>query len=181
MTFPLDAPAGPTVLLDRVVLTDYGIFVIFWDWEGCVPDPDEVFRGQHNGIIGTGRSDCVYFFLAGGFGYSRVRVQVTKDEPRLLDAEWGDVVEVSVEFPTSEFVRWTTTQDLDGGELPEPAPGSYRVRLSELDRGAASRRPGTQDDPATDGLIELWPHSPEPDRIVRLNSASARSMHDDRH
>lgn len=168
------------MLLDGVVLTDYGIFVIFWDWEGYAPDPDEVFDGQRNGIIGTGRSDCVYFFLAGEFGHSQVRVQVTADEPPQPDVEWGDVVEVSVEIPNSAFLRWTTTQDLDGGELPEIPPGCYRVRLSELDRDVANGRRGTPDAPATHALIELWPHALEPDRIVRVTSVSARRMHDAR-
>lgn len=165
------------VLFDDVVMTDYGQLDLLWTDEGGFDgDWDRFFAGQANGLVGAGDPHGIYVNLARRSGGSRVRIEVTKSEPPLLDATFDDVVEVSTTIPAGASPRLEAWGGMGSAALHELESGTYRVRVS------ASGRDAGDADEFADGVvdeyvIQLWPAAVEPDRIVHTVSQNAAYWH----
>lgn len=162
------------VLLDQVIETDYGQFDLAWSEEaGFEGDFDRVFAGQVNGLAGAAHPDGLYLNLGRRSGGSQVRIELCDQEPA-ASAEWGDVVEVSVDI-SKPGAGWTTWAGEDGGPL-DIGPGSYRVRVS-----ARGRDEGAADEFAEEVvdfyLVQFWASPPRPDEIIRTTSENAAYWH----
>ncbi|MEX0426151.1 hypothetical protein AB3X52_00860 [Nocardioides sp. DS6] len=163
------------VLFDEVVDTDYGQFDLGWgDGYGFDGDFDRFFAGQINGLVGAGMKAGLYLNLARRSGGSHVRVVSSDSEPT-LDAEWEDVVEVSVTIPAGAASSWSTWSGEESGALALQ-PGTYRVRVSA--RGRDAGRAGEFDEGVVDFyLVEFWPAPVQPDAVVRTGSDDAAYWH----
>lgn len=164
------------ILFEGVVDTDYGQFDIVWsDSFGFDGNFDRYFSGQVNGLAGAADPDELYMVLARRSGGSDMRIELCETEPELLDAEWADVVEVSVVVPADSSATWTSWAGETGGPLALP-PGEYRVRVSAKGRDAGAA------DEFAEGVIDhyvvqFWPSPPQPDSIVRSDSEEGRYWH----
>ena len=164
-----------SVLLDRVVRTDYGQLDLGWTTDfGFDGDFDRFFAGQANGLVGAADATGVYVNLARRSGGSGVRVELCERRGALHE-QWEDVVEVSVAVPEGAHPRWATWAGEDGGPLALP-PGTYRLRVSA--RGRDEGRDGEFADGVVDHyLLELWPAPAEPDAVIRVGSVDADYWH----
>jgi len=164
------------VLLDAVVMTDYGQLDLTWgDYGGFDGDFSRIFAGQVNGLVGAADPGGVYLNLARRSGGSDVTVTLHDEAPTLPAEAWGDVVEVSTDVPAGATVRWSTWAGESGGELPLPA-GTYRLRVSAQGRDAG--HDGEFDDGVVDRYrLDLWMAPRRGDEILRCESANGAYWH----
>lgn len=166
-----------TILLDRVISTDYGQFDLGWAEDfGFDGDFDRFFAGQLNGLVGAADRSGVYLHFARQFGGSPVRCELLDAAPGAPDAQWEDVVEVSVQVPDGATPRWSSWAGEEEGALAIPS-GTYRLRVSARGRDAGHDMGVDHDDPLDRYLLELWPAPMAPDAILRVTSADARYWH----
>ncbi|MEW1953345.1 hypothetical protein [Terrabacter sp. NPDC080008] len=166
----------PTVLLNRVVHTDYGQLDVGWRFPfGFDGDFDRFFEGQLNGLVGAADANGVYLNLARRSGGSRVRIELVEHAPDPHLETWEDVVEVSVTIPEGADPRWSSWAGEDGGALLIPA-GTYRLRVSA--RGRDAGRDGEFAEGVLDTyLLEFWAAPIELDAVVQVSSDDAAYWH----
>ena len=165
-----------TLLLDKVIYTDYRQLDLIWSEEGGFDgDAKRFFSEQVNGLVGAGDPHGVHVILGRRSGGSHVRISTLATKPLEPDAQWEDVVEVSIEVPSGAEVKWNSWAGETEGPLALPA-GSYRLRVSARGRDA-----GAADEFADDVLdyyrLELWPAPHGEDAILRVSSDDARYWH----
>ncbi len=166
----------PTVLLDRVVHTDYGQLDLGWRLPfGFDGDFDRFFEGQLNGLVGAADANGIYLNLARRSGGSGVRIELVEHAPDPLLETWEDVVEVSVTIPEGSDPRWSSWAGEDWGDVPIPA-GIYRLRVSARGRDAG-RESEFAESVVDTYLLEFWAAPTEPDAIVQVGSADAAYWH----
>lgn len=166
----------PTVLLHRVLHTDYGQFDLGWSVPfGFDGDVDRFFEGQDNGLVGAADANGVYLNLARRSGGSEVRIELVGQAPDPHLETWEDVVEVSVTIPDGADPRWSSWAGEDWGTLLIPA-GTYRLRVSACGRDAG--RDGEFREGVVDTyLLQFWPAPIEPDVVVQVGSDDAAYWH----
>ena len=160
------------LLMDEVVLTDYGQLDLVWSEDGGFDgDVDRYFAGQVNGLVGGGDANGVYLHLGRRSGGSHVQVVLSDSSPGKPEVSWEDVVEVPVTIPPQSKVQMTSWAGESAWALVVPA---LRVSARGRDAGAADEfAEGVVDH----YLLELWPATHEPDAIVRIGSDDARYWH----
>ena len=165
------------LLMDQVVMTDYGQFDLTWGGDGFDGDWDKFFAGQANGLVGAAEGGGLYVNLGRRSGGSRVRVVVLGAAPAEPDEDWEDVVEVSVYVPADVPAGWCSWAGETRGTLDLP-PGGYRVRVSAQGRDAG-RADEFAEAVVDSYLIEFWPDDSRPDTILRTTSEDAKYWHGD--
>jgi hypothetical protein len=164
------------VVLAGGVRVSYGQF---YAMDGWIEQPllEEAFHGQANGLCGarTGRS---LFFITGlHTGRVPVDVQILDARP-VLESDWEEAVEASVQLTGSELVvlGWAGESD---HTISVPGTGPYRVRYcaSGMDAGR-DQDTRMDDEPASDRYrIQCWPAPMSPDAILRQTSRIAAYWH----
>lgn len=164
------------VLADEIVHTDYRQFDLVWSDDGGFDgDDDRFFAGQENGLVGAGDGNGVYLVLGRRSGGSHVRIVCRSAEPPQPDAEWQDVVEVSVRIPAGAEPEWRSWAGETSGPIAL-GEGSWRLRVSARGRDAGAADEFSED--VVDHYsLELWPAPPAADCIVRVGSDDARYWH----
>jgi hypothetical protein len=160
------------VLLDQVVFVAYGQIYLESATARMAGEMAESFRGQSNGLCGGVVPGMLFLITGTHTGEVRFRVELHDREPPLGE-DWEDAVEASLSSAEGEIAlaEW-------GGSgwhpLRMPA-GDYRVRYhaQRMDEG----HQGSEDRAVDHYLLQLWPASPAPDRIVRVTSAGAAYWH----
>ena len=125
-----------TVLLDERIETVYGQLLLDWSVDRFEGDSHAAFVGQVNGLVGAADPGGVYLILACQDG-GHIRLVLHDAEPPLPPAQFKDVVEVSVTVQAGVGVAWVSWGGESSGAIHGWAPGSYRMRVSALDRDAA--------------------------------------------
>lgn len=129
-------------------------------------------RGQTNGLLGAGVAHQLHFVTGLHTGSVAFTAAWSEAGPPIGD-EWDEVVEASLDVASTEALL---TSFEDAFPLAMPATGWHRVRDN-----AAGFDAGKRADTARPGpdryLLQLWPATPEPDRIVRQTSAEAAHWH----
>ncbi len=166
------------VLLDQVIMTDYGQFDLLWAGYGFDGIVERFFDGQVNGLVGASNPDGVYINLARRSGGSDVRIALRDEPPGMnSDSSWEDIVEVSFTLPEGHHIRWTSWGDENSGELRHVPSGSYRLRVSA--KGRDEGHDGEFSEEVIDHyLLEMWPATPEPDAILLSCSQNAEYWHE---
>lgn len=163
-------------LLDDIVMTDYRSFTIQWNLgDGFDGDPDTVFAGQENGLVGAASPLFLFMVLGRRSGGSSVRIELSATEPE-DDATWEDCVEVSTRVPEGSRPFWAGWGGMSFGYLDIP-PGPYRVRV--LARGRQAGSDGEFEPEVVDFYcLQFWPAEERLDRIVRVGGPDAEYWHD---
>jgi hypothetical protein len=164
---------GMKVLLDepRVFVT-YGSASVFCGDDPFETDyePDDVYAGQENGICGAAVPGILQLTVGTHTGWVPFRVEMHAGAPE-IDDDWAEVVEVSFR-PTRKGVHLLGL----GGDTPHRLAlprGDYRVRYSVRGIDEAEHDEETPDA----YLLQFWPASPGPDRILRRTSPRAAYWH----
>ncbi|WP_369744478.1 hypothetical protein [Paenarthrobacter sp. AMU7] len=165
------------VLLDQLIMTDYGQFNLYWAGYGFDGIFERFFGGQVNGLVGASNPDGIYVHFGRRSGGSDVRIILLDEPPGMnSDSSWEDIVEVSFTLPEGQHMRWASWAAETTGELRDVPPGSYRLRTSAKGRDAGED--GEFSEEVIDYyLLEMWPASPQPDAILRSSSKSAEYWH----
>jgi hypothetical protein len=140
-----------------------------------IPNPDDAFVGQANGLSGATTPGAVFLITATHTGAIPVRIVLLDDEP--APGEWEEIVDVSLvpDRQDASFSGWAG----DPSATFELPAGSYRVRWSGRGMDAARDMTATEMEPALDAYeLALWPAAIALDRIVRRTSAAAGYWHD---
>lgn len=135
------------------------------------PDLQKPFQGQANGMCGAAVPGAL--FLTTGLHTGRVHFTVERHSSAPAgNAGWEDVVEVSFTAITSEVVL----QEWNGYRYPLDLPlGQYRVRYAATGMDRGRDLDALVEGPTVDTyLLQFWPAPPEPDRVVRETSQTAR-------
>lgn len=165
------------MLLDHVVLTDYGQFDLIWaDSGGFDGYWERFFAGQVNGLVGASDARGVYVNLARRSGGSPVRIVLLDAAPADEDASWEDVVEVSFTLPEGREMRWCSWAGGTYGELNGIPSGSYRLRVSARGRDEGHDNEFSEE-PVDAYLLQLWPAPAQSDVVLRIGSENARYWH----
>jgi len=162
------------VLLDEIVMTDYGQFEIRWAGDGWDGDADIAFASQENGLVGAAGSGYVYINLARRSGGSSVRIELSDVDPG-DDQTWQDCIEVSIAIPEGAEPVWESWGGESGGRLELPA-NAYRLRVIARDR-EIGREGEFAEDVVDFYRLQFWPADQEPDRIVRVGGPEAEYWH----
>jgi hypothetical protein len=139
-----------------------------WEWE----IGDEC-RGQANGLCGAAVPGLLHLVTGLHTGKVGFTVELHPAEPPLDDV-WEEAVEVSF-TSTAEDIGLHPFQDQYLFNLP---PGDYRVRYCArgMDQGKAEDTlAGVQ--PVDFYLLQFWPGTAAPDRIIRQTSKTAAYWH----
>lgn len=165
------------VLLDQIVLTDYGQFDLVWGPNGGFDGNFEhFFSGQVNGLVGASEPDGVYVNIARRSGGSPVRIVLMDTPPTGDVGSWEDVVEVSFILPEANEMKWYTWAGESWGLLGGLPAGSYRLRVSAKgrDEGHAGE---FSEHPVDAYLLQMWPAPPHPDAVLLTGSEDANYWH----
>ncbi|MDQ0643488.1 hypothetical protein [Microbacterium murale] len=158
-----------SVLLDDVIYTDYGQFTIVSNAGSFDGDAARFFAGQANGWVGADVPGTLHVVLGRRSGGSRVRIELSTDEPQLERSQ--DIVEGSVTFQPDTPVAWEAWAAETSGPLAIP-PGSYRTRVSAIGRDEGSANEFAEI--AVDSyLIQFWPAPASEDAILKTSSQDA--------
>jgi hypothetical protein len=136
---------------------------------------DADVRGQSNGLCVVAEPGALSLTIGLHTGEVPIVIEVLDAAPP-VEAEWEEVVEVSLFVDTTDYQLST----FDASErLTLPDLGPYRVRFNasgmDLTGEVAVRNSG---EPLLDQYrLQLWPASPQPDAIVRQTSRMARYWH----
>lgn len=140
------------------------------------PDLAECFGGQSNGLCGAAMPGILFLITGLHTGEVGFTVELY-DAPPPIDDNWQEIVEASFR-PTGEaaLVGWAGEQHwpLDLTEV------SYRVRYCATGMDEARELDTRmEDEPEVDRyLLQFWPASPEPDRVVKQTSEIAAYWHE---
>ena len=149
-------------------------YVLCGDCE--VPDLEDAFRGQTNGLCGAAAPGALFLLVGLHTGTVGFVVQVLDAVPE-AGQSWEDVVEVSFLVPDSPVAlyEWGETA---GYSLPL-SPGSYRARYCARGMDAGHRQDTVlQDEDVVDEhLLQVWPAVPGGDQVIRETSEIARYWH----
>jgi hypothetical protein len=141
---------------------------------GDFPSDADV-RGQSNGLCVVAEPGALSLTIGLHTGEVPIVVEALEAAPP-LEAEWEEVVEVSLFVDTTAYELST----FDASErLTLPNLGSYRVRFNasgmDLTGEIAVRSSG---EPVLDQYrLQMWPAGPQPDATVRQTSRMARYWH----
>ncbi|WP_405688702.1 hypothetical protein [Streptomyces sp. NBC_00057] len=154
----------------------YGQIYVESDPDSANPDLSEAFAGQSGGLCGAAVPGVLWLVTGLHTGSVGFIVEV-HDEAPPLDPVWEDVVEVSFR-PMSErtsLVQWAgeAAWDLDLTRT------DYRVRYCArgMDEGQELDTRVTGEPQADSYLLQFWPASPRPDRVIRQTSQNAAYWH----
>src|SRR6266545_1015493 len=170
--------AAVRTLMSSDVWVHYGqIYVRSRQADLRVPDPElhEYFAGQQNGLCGGAVPGCLFLITGLHTGTVGMVVEL-HDHPPAQDDSWEEIVEVSFRSAgEASLVGWA-------GEWQWPLDvieTDYRVRYcaTGMDAGRAGDT-RADDEPELDHyLLQFWPGSPGPDRVVKQTSAIAAYWH----
>jgi hypothetical protein len=160
-------------LMSEAVWVHYGQLYV-QSGEGG-PDLAECFGGQGNGLCGAAVPGILFLITGLHTGEVGFTVEL-HDAPPPADDSWQEIVEASFR-PAGEvaLVGW-------GGQGCWPldlAEASYRARYCAAGMDEAKELDTRmEDDPQADHyLLQLWPASPEPDRVIKETSQVAAYWH----
>jgi hypothetical protein len=139
--------------------------------------PTESFTGQANGLCGAVEPGSLFLITGLHTGNVGFTVEL-HDGPPPIDDAWEEVVEVSFRptAPHIALVQWAgeASWDFDLAEI------DYRVRYCATGMQEARDHTRLDDDPMFDRyLLQFWPSTPAPDRVVKQTTEIAAYWHDD--
>lgn len=154
----------------------YGQIHVESDPDRVIPGLSDAFVGQRGGLCGARVPGVLWLNTGLHTGTVGFTVEV-HDEAPALDATWEDVVEVSF-HPVSERSSLELWEGAFAWNLGL-APTDYRVRYCA--RGMDEARERGQEvagESVVDSyLLQFWPASPRPDRVIRQTSQTAAHWH----
>jgi hypothetical protein len=161
-------------LYDDDVFVHYGFFDLSSS-PYTTEDLMECRRGQVNGLCGAAVKHTLSMVTGLHTGEVPLRIEWHEARPAIGEG-WEDVVEVSVEFLSSEVLLSSFEDDF---ELQLPASGWHRVRYcgKQMDAGHNIDTPD-EGQPAPDAyLVQLWPAPPASDQVIAQGSQIAAYWH----
>jgi hypothetical protein len=165
--------AGVRVLLDQPrMLVTYGTAMLFGGdtTYGLDHDHDEPWADESNGLCGAGVPGFLSLRIGTHTGWVPIRVELHPAEPP-VDDSWDEIVEVSfTPLPGETYLAGLDAEDVQQLDLP---PGNYRVRYSIHGFEEAD----TTDETPDSYLLQLWPGSAAPGRIVKQTGKTAAYWH----
>ncbi|CAL9339685.1 hypothetical protein SUDANB105_00243 [Streptomyces sp. enrichment culture] len=138
-------------------------------------DLHDCFAGQTSGLCGAAVPGMLFLITGLHTGDVGFTVEV-HDRAPVVDPVWEDVVEVSYRPRSADvsLVEW-------GGEASYPLgleETDYRVRYSALGMDRGSELDTRIDEAQADRyLLQFWPATPEPDRVLRQTASAAAYWH----
>jgi hypothetical protein len=161
------------VLFSGAVGVSYGQVYLVCDED--IPGMEECFAGQVNGLCGAAVPGRLFLVTGINYGSVEMAVELYPGEPPLPEP-WEEIVEVSFanSCPEPALVEWG-----GGGSHPfRLEPGSYRVRYCARGMDEARDVETNYDGELLDTyLLQFWPGSSGPDRILRQTSGCAAYWH----
>ncbi|MFH8371387.1 hypothetical protein [Streptomyces sp. NPDC018031] len=115
-------------------------------------------------------------------GYVRIRAEVLSAAPSVEEADWEEIVEISVRSLEGDL-RITSDGEITPDTLPTlnaQGPGWYRVRVHA--RGRSINPDGVAEEPTEEYLITCWPQGPADHLVIRTSpmiEASQQAHADD--
>ncbi|RZU51312.1 hypothetical protein EV385_3127 [Krasilnikovia cinnamomea] len=161
------------VLFDGQVNVHYRFINVHGVEDEPGSESDDHRRGQRNGLCGAAVPGMLHLVTGLHTGDVGFRIELHSTEPPLSDT-WEEAVEVSFHASTDEM-GLHAFDDLYEFTLP---PGDYRVRYCA--RGMQQGHDEDTlagDEPIDFYLLQFWPGSPAPDRILRQTSDAAAYWH----
>jgi hypothetical protein len=143
-----------------------------------LPDMDECFGGQENGLCGAAMPGTLFLITGLHTGSVNVTVELCDAEPP-LDDSWEEIVEVSfvVTSPTKPGIaEWGA-----GGWHPVKLErGTYRARYCARDMQAARDKDTVlSGEESIDSYhLSLWPAAGAKDRVLKQTSQVAAYWHE---
>lgn len=175
-----DEPSGAdlmTVVLEAEIYVDYSQTYVTGAEGEWLPDMDQSFRGQSNGLCGAGKPGGLMLSVAPQYGDVPFRVETGTTRPP-VPGGYRDVVEVSLDVAAPEMLL----DPVEASQSPFtlPAAGSYRVRYCAWDYEAGlDAVDRSRGEPAVDHyLLQFWPAPPKPDEVLRCSGPATQSLHD---
>ena len=88
-----------------------------------------------------------------------------------LDESYEDIVEIDflAEAQSLYLVTWAHEQEFERPDLPA-GPGNYRLRYHGRQTGDLEPEPIDSDQIVDEYLLQIWPATPSPSRVVRSTS-----------
>jgi hypothetical protein len=141
-----------------------------------VPDLEDAFRGQVNGLCGTAVSGAMFLITGLHTGHVGFTVSVSASPPE-LDRSWEEIVETSFLVPALPVALYQWGE-ATGQPLPLTA-GQYRARYSARNMQAGNDQDTLVGDaPVIDEyLVQLWPAPADADQVIRQTSEVAAYWH----
>jgi hypothetical protein len=141
-----------------------------------VPDLEEAFRGQVNGLCGTAVTGSMFLITGLHTGHVGFTVDVSRSPPE-LDRSWEEIVETPFLVPALPVALYEWGEAV-GHSLPL-AEGQYRARYSTRNMQAGNDQDTLVGDaPVIDEyLVQLWPAPAAPDQVIRQTSEVAAYWH----
>lgn len=163
------------VLFDGELHVHYGQMYVMSSDDAEI-DLHDCFTGQSNGLCGAAAPGEL--FLITGLHTGNVAVTVERhDAEPALDDSWEDVVEASFTPVSAEIslVEWAG----QAAWSLELDPIAYRVRYCATGMDEAHDADTRLDgEPLLDRyLLQFWPRTPAPDRVVKQTSQLAAYWH----
>jgi len=141
-----------------------------------VPDLENAFRGQVNGLCGTAVSGTMFLMTGLHTGHVGFTIEVSASPPA-LDRSWEEIVEASflVAVAPVALYQWG---EASGQPLPL-SPGQYRARYSARSMQGGHDQDTLVGDAAVidEYLLQLWPAPAVSDQVIRQTSAVAAYWH----
>ncbi|MGA5134789.1 hypothetical protein ACPCTO_33880 [Streptomyces olivoreticuli] len=164
-------------LVDGHVHVDYSQIYVESDPAGFDAGLAEAFAGQASGLCGAAVPGALWLRTGLHTGNVGFTVEVHDQAPP-LDPAWEDVVEVSFHpvSARSRLVQWAGEAVCEL-ELEETG---YRVRYCAAGMDQAWQwDAGPDEEPQPEHyLLQFWPASPEPDRVLKQTTEKAACWHD---
>jgi hypothetical protein len=152
----------------------YGqIYVESGDRAGGLP---ESFGGQANGLCGAAEPGALFLLTGLHTGLVGFAVELHDSAPP-VDEIWEEVVEVSFHPAGPAMLACWSGEDYWDLDLAEI---DYRVRYcaTGMDEGRAADTLVEDEQVIDRYLLQFWPASPRPDRIIKQTSETAAYWHD---
>jgi hypothetical protein len=165
------------VLFDGQIRVDYGQMYVQSDPARFASELERAFAGQRNGLCGSGTPGALFLITGLNMGDVGLTIEAHDTAPSGGEDQWEEIVEASFTPLTDQvsLVPWgaaaVSALDLDRVD--------HRVRYCadgmEQARAADLRMEG---EPELDRyLLQFWPESPGPDRIVKQTTEIAAYWH----
>jgi hypothetical protein len=131
---------------------------------------DEPWADQSNGLCGAGVDGVLALQTGTHTGWLPFRVELHDGQPAVDDDDWDEIVEVSF----TSLADQLRLVGLDGDVFEFALPrGGYRVRYSIR----AMEEADTADDSPDAYLLQFWPGTPGPGRILKQTGERAAYWH----